>query len=236
MKNTIQITIPKPCYENWQQMTIVDKGRFCSSCQKKVIDFTNISDREIVNIFNKNDNLCGRFSAVQLNRDIFTPKEKSSIWMAASAAVVSFFTIGNQEIVAQEVAKTEQTDVKVLEQKPEINSNEERIITGMVYDDNISPLPDVKIKIKNKEYQTQVDNNGKFTISAKTGEILIFSSDGFEIFEIRVLDNKDKYNVYLESNKITLKTETIIVGAIAHIEKKRTFFGRIFHKIGNWFK
>jgi len=95
MKRSIQISIPTPCHENWDAMTPADKGRFCASCQKTVFDFTNSSDREIASLLKNTDSACGRFRNNQLNRNLIIPKEKSSLWIAASAAIVSFLTIGN---------------------------------------------------------------------------------------------------------------------------------------------
>ncbi|MES2863773.1 MAG: hypothetical protein V4666_06625 [Bacteroidota bacterium] len=78
MKSKIQITIPEPCNEGWQNMTPVEKGRFCASCQKTVLDFTYLSDNEIINLFNKNDNLCVRIKVSQLNRNLIETKRTSN--------------------------------------------------------------------------------------------------------------------------------------------------------------
>jgi hypothetical protein len=53
MAKKLQLTIPKPCHENWEQMTPVEQGRFCASCQKQVIDFTNMNDRQLATFFKK---------------------------------------------------------------------------------------------------------------------------------------------------------------------------------------
>jgi hypothetical protein len=54
--------IPTPCNENWDKMTPTEQGRFCSLCSKTVVDFTRMSDDEVLNYFanHKNENVCGR--------------------------------------------------------------------------------------------------------------------------------------------------------------------------------
>ena len=64
----LSITVPKPCHENWDKMFPEEKGKFCQSCAKTVIDFTKSSDIEITNYFQKNKEIktCGRFNTNQL--------------------------------------------------------------------------------------------------------------------------------------------------------------------------
>jgi len=47
------LSIPKPCHENWEQMTPAEQGRFFGACQKTVVDFTHMSDRELAAFFRK---------------------------------------------------------------------------------------------------------------------------------------------------------------------------------------
>jgi carboxypeptidase-like protein/type IX secretion system substrate protein len=83
MARKLQLQIPTPCHENWEKMTQTEKGRFCASCQKQVIDFSNKSDREIAMFFkkpivssSKGASVCGRFMDDQLNREIDIPKKR----------------------------------------------------------------------------------------------------------------------------------------------------------------
>ncbi|WP_442264824.1 energy transducer TonB [Tenacibaculum sp. ZS6-P6] len=68
MKN-YKITIPEPCHENWQKMTPNEKGRFCASCSKTVVDFTKKSTKEIQEYLteNKGKRVCGHFYRKQLD-------------------------------------------------------------------------------------------------------------------------------------------------------------------------
>lgn len=71
MKTGIKISIPTPCYESWQEMTPVEKGRFCNSCQKAVTDFTVMNDQQIIDFIKKHPGShCGRFLPGQLNTPI----------------------------------------------------------------------------------------------------------------------------------------------------------------------
>lgn len=66
MKN---IHIPNPCSENWEMMSPQEKGRFCSACNKCVIDFTQKQPNEILQIIDEkqDEEICGRFYNHQLN-------------------------------------------------------------------------------------------------------------------------------------------------------------------------
>ena len=78
MSKKIQLSIPTPCHEDWDNMTPVARGKFCGSCQKQVVDFSNMSDREIAQFF-KNPSIgsvCGRFMQDQLERNIEIPKKR----------------------------------------------------------------------------------------------------------------------------------------------------------------
>lgn len=78
MAKKIQLTIAEPCHENWDGMTPVEKGRFCGSCQKQVVDFSNMSDRQVAEFFKKpsTGSVCGRFMTDQLDREIEIPKKR----------------------------------------------------------------------------------------------------------------------------------------------------------------
>ncbi len=78
MSKKIALSIAEPCHENWEKMSPVEKGRFCGSCQKQVIDFSNMSDRQVAEFFKKpsTGSVCGRFMTDQLNREIEIPKKR----------------------------------------------------------------------------------------------------------------------------------------------------------------
>ncbi len=40
---TIKINIAEPCHENWEKMLDEEKGKFCLSCQKQVVDFSRMT-------------------------------------------------------------------------------------------------------------------------------------------------------------------------------------------------
>lgn len=66
------LKIPEPCHQNWDEMAPEAKGRFCGSCQKIVVDFTQLSDEQVKNYLldNKHQSTCGRFKASQIGRPL----------------------------------------------------------------------------------------------------------------------------------------------------------------------
>jgi hypothetical protein len=73
MKNSnFVVRVPEPCHEDWNKMKPEEKGRFCNSCSKTVVDFSNKTDTEIKNILEENPkgHMCGHFKKSQLDRPL----------------------------------------------------------------------------------------------------------------------------------------------------------------------
>ncbi|MBS1684685.1 MAG: hypothetical protein JSS76_08025 [Bacteroidetes bacterium] len=66
MRHTLHLTIPMPCHERWDAMTATERGAFCHSCQKEVIDFSSMTDSELLSFFAGGKATCGRFRGDQV--------------------------------------------------------------------------------------------------------------------------------------------------------------------------
>jgi hypothetical protein len=209
----LHLTIPEPCHENWSQMTPVEKGRFCVSCQKNVYDFTKSTDREIIQAYEKDKNLCGRFLNTQLDRELMIPKERKSIWLAS--LFFAMISLWNTKTSAQEKPKTEQTDLKNQNSgKTDTKTpsqTEGKTITGIVSDE-VGPLPGAIVTVKGTNRSAQTDFQGKYTISAQQGEMLVFSFMG--MYDLtKTVGYSNIMNVALKDNTDELKS--ILIGSVS---------------------
>ena len=86
-----------------------------------------------------------------------------------------------------------------------------KTITGIVTDKNNLALPGVNIIIKGSGEATQTDFNGKFTIEAEKGDVLVFSYVGFEKKEVTIKDVSIELKVILIEDTAGLE-EVVITG------------------------
>ena len=95
----MKISINDTCHENWDKMTPNDKGAFCLSCQKNVVDFSNKTINEIKDFFRKktdSGSVCGRFEEDQLTEmsfDHFFNQFKKWKYFQ-KFALIAFFVFG----------------------------------------------------------------------------------------------------------------------------------------------
>lgn len=228
MNRKVNISIPKPCHENWEAMTPEDKGRFCSVCTKTVFDFTKASDKEIIEQLNKDATTCGRFYNNQLNRNLVVSQQKSSYWSIATATIIGFLGLGNEVAYSQVKQDTIQTEPKEDLILGKVYIPQKRIITGVVSDE-LGPVAGVNVVVKGSDNSTITNFDGKFEIPINENDTLVFTYMNIKIQEI---DVKNKNNITVT----TSLQEHISIGIVITSNKKRTFFGRQIQKIRNWFR
>ncbi len=185
MKKELYVHIPTPCHEDWQQMTPVDKGRFCESCTKQVVDFSVMTDQEILNHLSKaSGKLCGRFANDQLQRPLQPLKEekKKFWWIAAMMPLLMLFekSRAQKNNVTQGAPaitiKTPRTEIMGKMQLPEkqikvvgdtiISPDIENkiLVNGKVIQENGDPLPYATVSAVNISASTIADSLGNFEL------------------------------------------------------------------------
>ena len=102
MPKKTQLFIADPCHEQWGDMRPDTDGRFCGSCRKTVVDFTMMSDQEVLAwISGAGKSVCGRFMEDQLNRDLspVAPLKKNRwvVWQFLLAGLLMSSEVSAQE-------------------------------------------------------------------------------------------------------------------------------------------
>ena len=93
-QKVFRIAVPRPCNEAWADMPQAERGRFCSSCQKTVVDFSALTDKELLHYFsNRNEIPCGRFHRDQLGADLLDPAKKRSLPARAYAVLSAMLAL-----------------------------------------------------------------------------------------------------------------------------------------------
>ena len=98
----------------------------------------------------------------------------------------------------------------------------EDIITGKITDKNGNPVSGVSVTVKGKSRGTSTNANGLFSIEANKGEVLIFTSVGYEMQEITV-KNENNYALQLVEKNGQLNEVVVTALGIQRKAKSLTY-------------
>ncbi len=223
----LQISIPKPCHEDWNKMTAAEQGKFCGACQKTVVDFSTMSDGEIVRLFEqKKGKLCGRFATTQLERPIEPTKVYKTNWfkwvmqLLVPMALFSKSSFGQKKTPKLTTTTTNENRPVIVgkyitrfePKKDTLNEPKITIVSGQIVDEENQPIPYASIIIEQTKIGVVSDTNGHFKISVPVEKLksnLQFSSVGFEKKSIPLKDFLADKN-----KKITLTMYGEIMGDV----------------------
>jgi hypothetical protein len=222
------LEIPKPCNENWAEMTHMGLGRFCTHCQKTVTDISNMSDSQVVQLFQKSpDTHCIRAFASQLNRPINLPiQEPTHFYRIAVALSLTLVMAAGVDAYARlRPPLVEQNCLLNGEDstKKENLGGDTLAIRGVVMDETNNPFPGVVVKLMQDgliKGGTVTEDDGSFEIKplkmliGNEAYVLEFSTPGYEIrrkiFKKYELNSKNFLRVVMNIDKGNFMGEVII--------------------------
>ncbi|WP_394974215.1 carboxypeptidase-like regulatory domain-containing protein [uncultured Croceitalea sp.] len=224
-----KITIPEPCSEDWNKMSPTQKGAFCKSCAKEVIDFTNTTNRELARKIAKGDNICGRFKPEQLNTSLPIVSQNQFRRNAAMLGFTSLLALGTPLVAQQSVTPVQTPQHFVVGRIAQQSIKTEKyIVTGIVKDLNNMPLVGATIVLEGNTTGTKTNMKGEFNIVVPISkklekQVLWVSNLGFETQKI-IIDKNTK------PLTIELVEEIMILGEIAiqeYPEKKNDTINKV---------
>lgn len=235
MKGKINLSIDKPCTERLHQSKPTTIEGFCHACEKVVMDFTKMSDAEIIDYFKNNTgNTCGSFHKSQLK--VYTEpasisrKRNFSLLGAGlmSFSLLSLLPVKSQAQQAKITNGTHVTQTNTSKEKEAKSRSDEFVVEGVLLDESGFPLPGAMVIVKGTTFGTSTDIDGKFVLrNRKAGEILIFAYIGYENQEILLTQTTtDKLNL-----KVELKVDSCILEGEVAVNQiytsKRSLWQRI---------
>ncbi|MVM31896.1 hypothetical protein GO755_17740 [Spirosoma sp. HMF4905] len=178
---SLTIQIPQACHEGWDEMQPTERGRFCGSCQKTVVDYTKFTDQELVKLLSKApETSCGRFRNEQLNRQLpLSNPSAMSVWRHwAGLLTLSLFGWQTAKAQLNQAPKPSPPTsvrpdftVSTIASRKIFEPDAKRVITGrvMLMDsiDHLSPASQATVTVYQlgKVWETQTDSTGTFSLS-----------------------------------------------------------------------
>lgn len=174
------LRIEKPCEKSSEKIHDVSGGKFCDLCSKKVLDLSNLSDSEIINILHqkRGEKVCGMVFKSQLNRPLVEPQQTSvhysrkMTFSKMAAGVTLAVTVVNSypaqtKNISTEMISSKTKVSKENQKEEEITGNRNVIISGKVLagkKGNASENTTVSLITKTKVYSTKTDSKGLYTL------------------------------------------------------------------------
>ena len=235
-KRQFKVQIPEPCHEKWSEMTAAEKGRHCASCDKTVIDFSVMTDRQIIEFLDKQSkgSTCGRLKSSQVNRELIHSAarpgpSKSAIYMMLFGGLLASGAAQGQAcpppplmgdtILVERPMILGRIAAPVIDDKAELGEvviEETITISGSVKDEYGEPILYGNVHVQGTQIGTTTDIDGNYSLEVPldyVDSMLVFSYIGFSNATHRINPERKKLDVKLKENPH-------LIGEIIIVEKR----------------
>ncbi|MCC9165523.1 carboxypeptidase-like regulatory domain-containing protein [Pontibacter harenae] len=228
MADKIRIKINKPCGESWSGMEPTQEGRYCSACSKEVVDFTDYTDKQLLEFMREySGRLCGRLREDQLKQYPLqlsaSPLKLSAVkafFATAAALVVPAVATAVSTPTLQQPVNVLQKDSTSIVSKDATHAAADSLVTiqgKVVHNATKEPLPGVSVTVKGTTKGALTDKDGYFWLSInKTDNLTLDTSYiGFERTEVPIDLNEQTVvnlgDILLKEDSNVLSGEVVIV-------------------------
>ena len=231
MQTSFQLNIQNPCHEAWEGFKPTPKGGFCASCQKNVIDFSGMTDSQLMAYFRdlptENQHLCGRFRNDQLQKDYrieeWFPTFSMTDKIVHYEVPISQFRDNKTKISLPLIRKMKMvrniTVAFLTFAMVEQGCGQQKQLIGQVVDaSDGSPLPGVSVVVKGTKRGVASDVNGHYQITVGDKDTLVFSSVGFER---KILIAKGL------KESVQMKMQAEMMGEVVVVGNNSNLYGRL---------
>ena len=233
MKKAFNLSIKDPCTQKFGEFESTANGGFCQSCRKEVIDFTRMTESEIITYFkNQTGKVCGRFEQHQMKAYELPPLKSNKPnwkWIGLGAIGIATLLPMNAYSLVRDASKETQASIANSASGSKVDLSG-HIVKGKVVDAyDQSPLPGINVVLKGTRHMTVTDINGEFTfpVELEEGDVLIFSFIGLETKEY-IVTRSDEY--IIDISMVTMTCDIVLMGEVAVEEvytSKKSLWGKV---------
>lgn len=231
----MKLTVPEPCSEDYFKMSSTERGKFCSSCKKEVIDFTLLSEYQILEVFrNNNSKLCGRFNPDQLEKDCkpVASGGKKSTWIAAvfSTLMVLSSSTSKGAITNHALPKIQldHSAERVIDGRTPAQMDSVKLVKGRIVDNKGEGLPGASIQLKGTSIKAVAATDGGFEINIPVNTRL--SEAELQVNFIGFITLFKNLKGYNEDEQLVMSLQPALLGEVALVGgvvcKKPTIWSR----------
>ncbi|PJJ60828.1 peptidase associated/transthyretin-like domain-containing protein [Hymenobacter chitinivorans] len=159
------VSIPQPCAQPWALMSPTAAGRHCAACATEVVDFTRLSEAEILAFLARHSGrpVCANAYATQLAPP--PPVSRWRRWALAGLALLGWQSVSS--CATQPPQQPPTTAAAPAAAQPQ---QQPVVIRGQVLDGPNGPgVGGAQLFINDTEYGTVTDENGRFELVLARG-------------------------------------------------------------------
>jgi hypothetical protein len=236
MKSNISIHIEKPCHEDWNAMTLTDRGHFCGSCQKNVTDFSAMTDNEILDALKNNTgSMCGQLRGSQLNRVLVQTHLERNKWTLNAAFTAVLLAAGTGLMSAQTAPVPNRTSTEVKHPypvcprvQPADSASEKHFLKAQLIDSTTQEMmPYATITIAGSTISAQTDETGNFqleipdSLAGNTITLNVYSPGyAMEYFTVNAAEINNLRKIEIAFDERHFKGEMIIIDNSRKIDNR----------------